>query len=100
MIEYRKVDGSIVYTWFAIISITGPVFGAIGGGNMTAKLGGYTSEKAINMCIILAVFCMISAVPIPFVESYVLVFGLMWFLFFFGAATMPCATGIMLNTVP
>ena len=100
MIEYKKVDESIVYTWFAIISITGPVFGAIGGGNMTAKLGGYTSEKAFKFVLILAVSCMISAIPIPFVENTALIFGLLWFLFFFGAATMPCTTGIMLNTVP
>ena len=94
------MDEQIVYVWFAIISITGPVLGAVVGGNVTSCLGGYNSERALNLTCFLALLCLISAAPIAFVEDYVVMFGLLWFLLFFGGSILPCMTGIMLNTVP
>lgn len=92
-------DESVVFITFAIISITGPVLGVVVGGNVTTALGGYNSEKALNLTCIIAVFCLICAVPIPFIDNFFVVSGLLWFLLFFGGSILPCMTGIMLNTV-
>lgn len=43
MITEMGVDKSVVFTWFGIVSITGPILGVFLGGKLTTALGGYTS---------------------------------------------------------
>ena len=88
-----------MFVTFAFISITGPVLGVVVGGNVTTALGGYKSKKSLIITMIISVFCLCSAAPIPFVNNFVLVVVLLWFLLFFGGSILPCMTGIMLNTV-
>ena len=51
------------------------------------------------MTQVMAVFCVLSAVPIPFVDNYWLFVSLLWFLLFFGGYMMPSLSGIMLETI-
>jgi len=82
-----------------VISITGPVLGVVVGGNVTTKLGGYNSEQAARITCFAGVFCLACAVPIPFLDNFVIIAALLWFLLFFGGAILPAMTGMMLNTV-
>ena len=100
LIETLKVTRNQVFVTFAIVSITGPVFGVIIGGNVTTYLGGYNSKHALYLSMGTAVLCVFSAAPIPFISNFPLFVVLLWFLLFFGGAILPCMTGIMLNTVP
>ena len=94
-----KVPETTVFICFAVISITGPVLGVVVGGNVTTCLGGYNSEKSLNVTAASAVFCLACAAPIAFLDNFIYVAILLWFLLFFGGAILPCMTGIMLNTV-
>jgi sugar phosphate permease len=46
-----------------------------------------------------ALFCLGCAIPIPFLDNFVIIAALLWFLLFFGGAILPAMTGMMLNTV-
>lgn len=99
MITYLKFQESQVYVSFAIVSITGPVFGVVTGGNVTSCLGGYNSKKALQMTIVTAALCVASAAPIPFVSHFWTFSCLLWTLLFLGGSMLPGMTGIMLSTV-
>ena len=50
----------------------------------------------------MAIFSCLCALPISYIrknEHYIYVIILLWFLLFGGGFVLPCATGIMLNTV-
>lgn len=47
----------------------------------------------------MAIFCVTSAIPIPFITNYWLFVGLLWFLLFFGGYMMPSLSGIMLESI-
>lgn len=99
LLTVLKVDQETVFTSFAIISITGPVFGVIIGGNITSYLGGYNSKASLITTNMVAILCLLSAAPIAFIDNFPFFAGLLWFLLFFGGSILPCMTGIMLNTV-
>ena len=98
-INELKQEESVVFVSFAVISITGPVVGVIVGGNIISKLGGYTTKKSLSMTALFTSFCLVTSIPIPFLDSYIVVCVLLWLLLFFGGAILPALTGIMLNTV-
>ena len=99
LITELKVEQEVVFVTFSIISITGPVLGVVIGGNVTTFLGGYNSKKSLQICLVVALMCLGSAIPTPFVNNFPLFVVLLWFLLFFGGAILPCMTGIMLSTV-
>lgn len=82
-----------------MISITGPVFGVVVGGSVTSHLGGYKTKKSILTTLAMATLCLLSALPLPFLDNFVVFCFLMWLLLFFGGAILPSMTGIMLSTV-
>jgi len=88
-----------VFVTFGTISITGPVFGVIVGGNLTTYLGGYTTKKSIKLTLFFTFLCLISAFPCPLIDNFPIFCGCLWFLLFFGGALLPALTGILLNTV-
>ena len=91
-----------VFLLFGIISITGPVLGVIIGGKVVAKLGGYNAKRSLYVIIIVSMLASCCSIPIGFLhgaEHYKLVSALLWLLLFGGGFVLPCATGIMLNTV-
>jgi len=102
LITVINVNKSTVFTMFGIVSITGPVFGVLIGGYVTAALGGYTTKKAMYYTCLLSIFCFFCALPITYVNNKNNVGVIMiclWFLLFAGGFILPCMTGIMLNTV-
>lgn len=93
------VDPSTIQAVFGVVSITGPIFGVVIGGNLTTYLGGYNAERALKGVCAGALLCLVVAAPIPFFDDFVPVIVLLWFLLFFGGAILPAMTGIMLNCV-
>lgn len=84
------------------MSITGPVFGVIIGGKIVSMLGGYNSRKSLYLIIMVSIFASSCSIPIGYLhnpDDYRIVVGLLWLLLFGGGFVLPCATGIMLNTV-
>ncbi|CAD8120620.1 unnamed protein product [Paramecium sonneborni] len=100
MISEMHQDKNTVNIVFAVVSITAPVFGCITGGLIAQKLGGYERTKSLYICVLYCSICCLSAVPVPFTETFW--FGAMcvWFLLFFGGAIVPPLMGIMLSSVP
>ena len=99
LITELKAESSTVFISYGVISITGPVIGVLVGGNVISVLGGYKSKKALYVTCALAFFCLSCAIPIAFIEDYITVVVLLWFLLFSGGFILPSMTGIMLNTV-
>ena len=102
MIEVLKVEKSLVFTTFGIISITGPVGGVIVGGIVITKLGGCEVPKALYISLAIAFACGMVAAPIPFVtgkDNYFLFCALLWLLLFAGGFMLGPMTGIMLAIV-
>ena len=64
------------------------------GGYYVHRQGGYTSEHALKICLILSWCAAIFACPFPFVKIYPVSVGMMWCLLFFGGSLMPTLTGI------
>lgn len=101
MVVVIGADAGKVQAWFGIVSITGPIFGVVVGGNITTWLGGYNAENAIKGCCYAAALCLVVSAPIPFfgLGDFTPVMILLWFLLFFGGGILPAMTGIMLNCV-
>ena len=68
MITEMGVDKALVFTWFGIVSITGPILGVFVGGQITTALGGYTSMSNLNNILVMSIFCVFFALPVPFLE--------------------------------
>lgn len=63
-------------------------------------MGGYNNVAAQKLQYVMALFAVLCALPVPFVNSFYLVAALFWGLLFFGGFVLPTITGIMINTVP
>ena len=63
------------------------------GGHIVNKYGGYTGKNALNICIVFGCLAAIFGIPIPFLNGFWSVFGLLWLVLFFGGAIMPAITG-------
>ena len=101
MITEMHVDKETVFALFAFVSITGPMFGIVVGGQVTTWLGGYSSMSNMNSTLLVSVFTLAAALPIGFLrpEHTKLVVGLLWILLFGGGYMLPSITSILLNTV-
>lgn len=95
------VDRAFVSTIFAVVSITGPIFGVVFGGFISSKFGGYNHPKSMLVTAAVSVCAVLVSGPAGFIPSnlfYVQVF-LLWCLLFTGGFMVPNMTGMMLNTV-
>ena len=102
LITVINIDKSTVFDEFAIVSVTGTVFGVLAGGYISSLLGGYNSKKTMYYTCILAIFCFACALPIPYVNNknnIGVIMICLWFMLFASGFILPCMTGIMLNTV-
>jgi len=70
------IDESIVDTWFALITITGPVLGVVVGGIIVNCFGGYQNPVTIMVCFIEVILAALCGFPLPFVPTFA------WFVFF------------------
>ena len=69
------------------------------GGVVTSFYGGYDSVEAQKVTLGMAWFCVVVAIPIPWVTNFTLFGTLVWLLMFFGGAIMAPLTGLMLILV-
>lgn len=93
MIGVSEADAHI---YFAITSITAPIFGAIFSGVIGSRIGGHESPYAVPSCLISAVFIAVCAVLVPFMKDINGVIFLIWGMLFGGGYILPLLTGIML----
>jgi len=82
-----------VFFAFAVISITGPTLGVVVGGTILDKIGGYTGKDSLNFCLLFGALASLSAIPVPFMDRFLVVCILLWFVMFFGGALMPAIIG-------
>ena len=88
-----------VYILFVIAILSAPCFGAVTGGIITTKLGGYTSKRALLICFVMFCFLIIACLPMSFVDSEYLFVAFVWCIIFTQGFIEPVFTGILLNTV-
>ena len=71
------------------------------------RAGGYTGEYALELCMFNGIFASLSALPIPFLDNFIIVVTLIWFLLFFGGyyylflvkIIMSCIASFFLNYI-
>lgn len=85
---------------FALISITGPTSGVVIGGTILDRIGGYTGKGALDFCLFFGALACLSALPVPFLNNFMVICWLLWLVMFFGGALMPAVIGIMLSSIP
>jgi len=103
MIVILEADPVVVLIAFTVSCITAPIMGVMLGGFLADWVGGYKGRNTINairICVAFSIFGMIFAFPVGFVGSLYYILPLLWMLLFFGAAIIPTATGVVVNSVP
>lgn len=101
-IKVLDEDPSVVTFFYSVVSITAPIPGAAMGGYLADKNGGYKGRNvltAIKLCAAFGTLAFIFAAPIGFLSNIVYIMPLLWSLLFFGAALIPTATGVVVNSV-
>jgi len=71
-----QVPASDVDTWFAVITITGPVLGVVVGGLIVNFFGGYENPMTIGICFVECSLAAVVGLPLPFVTHFT------WFIIF------------------
>lgn len=102
MIKVLDEDPAVVTVLYSFCSITAPIPGAAMGGYIADLYGGYKGKNvltAIKICAGFGVLAFIFAFPIGFLNRSLYIMPLLWALLFFGAALIPTATGIVINSV-
>ena len=101
-IKVLDQDPGLVNVVYSLCSITAPIPGAAMGGYLADKNGGYKGPNvltAIKLCACFGTLAFIFAAPIGFLNSLIYIMPLLWSLLFFGAALIPTATGVVVNSV-
>ncbi|EGR30534.1 major facilitator superfamily protein, putative [Ichthyophthirius multifiliis] len=102
-IKFCRVSSSQAMFSFSIIAISGPTFGAIIGGKISDKLGGYKGENritALKYCVSVGLAALLLCIPVGYVFEFWELIVLIWFLLAFGGALIPNGTGICLSCLP
>jgi len=102
LIKVLDLEPTKVFLSYSLCSITAPIPGAAIGGYLADKNGGYKGRNvvtAIKICTAFGIAAFIFATPLGFLNSLVYIIPLLWCLLFFGAALVPTATGIIVNSV-
>ena len=68
MITVMRMNKVTVFYLFATVSITGPVFGIILGGQVTKILGGYNSLRNLYVMMAMTFFTCLVGLPIGFLH--------------------------------
>jgi hypothetical protein len=98
MMIVLHVEPKKVFITFAVVCITGPIFGVICGGYLIQKLGGYTSKVALETCFKISILAGASGMFLPLINNYYIFVTLVWLLLFFGGSIVPGLTGIMISS--
>jgi len=94
-----KIPEQEVYYYFSLTCLTAPFSGIVVNGFVMTAMGGYKNPKSFTICLVVAFLGMLIALPIPFLNSKIWCYALIWLLLFSGAFLVPTLTGIMLNSV-
>ncbi|EGR27624.1 major facilitator superfamily protein, putative [Ichthyophthirius multifiliis] len=94
-----NVDKYNTMVSYSLVSLTAPTSGVVFGGILSHKLGGYEHFNTKKICLILSILSSSVACPVPFVDNYIYVSILIWFLLFFGAGMVPGLTGMMTSSI-
>mmetsp|Transcript_33021 Transcript_33021/g.50594 ORF Transcript_33021/g.50594 Transcript_33021/m.50594 type:complete len:105 (+) Transcript_33021:1601-1915(+) len=84
---------------FILTAVTAPLLGILASNKVTAKLGGLTQRRALYASCFGGLCCLCFAVPIPFMDEFRKVAGLLWFFLFFGGFTLPTMTSLIVNII-
>ena len=103
MVEVLQGNANTVRLGFIFCALTAPIGGVLVGGWAVDRSGGYSglhqrTEALSWCCLFLAVGCAF-AIPASLLDNLLLASSSIWMLLFFGSATLPAATGVMLNSV-
>ena len=85
---------------FIILCITGPSAGAILGGIICSKIGGYASKNGMWMMLILTIIASFSSTMITISTIKIFFLIACWIYFFCLAAVTPLAGGLIISALP
>ena len=85
---------------FSVVCLTSPTLGLILGGFIVDKLGGYSKKSALIFTLIASLLSILTAIPLPLVNSLYLYAGFLWILLFFGASLIPTIQGVSIACLP
>ncbi|KNH07486.1 transporter protein [Perkinsela sp. CCAP 1560/4] len=97
-----EADMNVIVSAFGFTSATAPVSGVIIGGMLLDRIGGYRKhpDRTAYMGMfagLIAVSCALSSL---FTRGLWPFMTFIWFLLFFGGSIVPCATGLVMASVP
>ena len=88
---------------FIVLMLTSPLLGAIFGSLIADAWGGYEGKgmpNALTLCVIFGFIGSIFSFLMHITFNKMLYFTFFWLFFFFAAAIMPIAAGIIVGSVP
>eukprot|EP00929_Paragymnodinium_shiwhaense_P089922 TRINITY_DN50126_c0_g1_i1.p1 TRINITY_DN50126_c0_g1~~TRINITY_DN50126_c0_g1_i1.p1 ORF type:complete len:548 (+),score=109.17 TRINITY_DN50126_c0_g1_i1:71-1714(+) len=101
--EREEAAQSLTVSLVLIITLTAPTIGALSGGAIVDKLGGYRSaaarHKALSTLVVMAVLVGVIGFISCFVESFWVAAIGFWFFNLTGASVLPGTMGIMMAAV-
>lgn len=103
MVAVLRISIQAVMAIFICVSITAPIAGVYTGGYIGDFMGGYKGSSmvpALKFCVISAGLASLCTFPVSMSSTGFSVFVSLWLLLFFGGCIVPCATGIIINSVP
>jgi MFS family permease len=94
-----RLSEADAHIYFASVSITAPILGAIVSGFVGSKIGGHESPYTIPICISASVVCNLCAVMVPMFDSIKIFLPLLWIMLFAGGLMFPMLIGVMISSV-
>ena len=102
-IDVRGAPESAARAGFIFCALTAPIGGVVFGGWIVDRAGGYSGlvqrTEALKCCCVFLFTGALFAGPAGVLTNLWLCSGAIWMVLFFGSATLPPATGVMLNAV-
>lgn len=86
-------------SYFGVAAVSSPILGCILSGIISTNCGGYTSKRALPICVFVGMFAVASAIIFPYVNNIEYAIGLLWMVLFCGSFVMPILVGVMLTKI-
>lgn len=93
------IDEGAANIYYTIMMLTGPIFGAAFGAVLFAKIGGFASERALLVALLINATGLVVSIPVPWLKSQYAVYILMWLAVFIMVSFAPAAVAIQLSRV-
>ena len=95
-----KVEESMKFVYYIILSITGPIVGILIIGIIMQKIGGYASRNGMYLIIILNVIASVISIMITISLNTFISLGACWIYLFCLAAITPLQGGLIIASLP